>query len=191
MPKVVLLIVASQGYQPIEYGHTRKALEDAGIKVIVASNKKGTAHAKPCNDSNCNKTTAEKNTHYETASVNVTIDAVNPDDYDGIFIIGGPGALDCLDNSTTYSIMQKIAARNKPFGAICISPRILAHAGLLKDKKATCWNGNRQVEELFKKHEISYVNQPVVIDGTIITANGPQAATDFGKTIVSLIKERG
>ncbi len=119
------------------------------------------------------------------------IDAVNPDDYDGIFIIGGPGALDCLDNSTTYSIMQKIAARNKPFGAICISPRILAHAGLLKDKKATCWNGNRQVEELFKKHEISYVNQPVVIDGTIITANGPQAATDFGKTIVSLIKERG
>lgn len=192
MPKIVLLIVASQGYQPIEYGHTRKSLEDAGIKVVIASNKPGTAHSKPCDDPSCNKIGVD-NADYTKAPVDVTLNELKqyPRDYDGIFIIGGPGALECLDNETTYAVMKTFAAQKNPFGAICISPRILARAGLLKGKKATCWDDDNKVKELFKKHEVTYIDKPVVVDGAIITANGPQAALDFGKTIAAHIKPQG
>lgn len=190
---IVLLIIASEGYQHLEYGHTREVLEEAGIKVVVASNLSGTAsanasarHAQVCDDPTCRNVGSE----YASAHVDVVLSSVNADEYAGIFIIGGPGALEFLDNQTTYRIMRKIAKAQKPFGAICISPRILASAGLLKGKRATGWNGDNKLNAHFKKHEVHYVKEPVVVDGNIITADGPQAAKDFGKAIVKALQRR-
>ena len=42
-PKVVILVVASKGFQPVEYGDTLKVLQDEGLKVITASNSGDTA----------------------------------------------------------------------------------------------------------------------------------------------------
>lgn len=36
LAKVILLVIASEGYHPVEYGYTRKVLEEAGITVEVA-----------------------------------------------------------------------------------------------------------------------------------------------------------
>ncbi len=193
--KTVLLIIASEGYQPIEYGLTRKVLEEAGINVLVASNIAGTAHAKPssghaknCDDPECSKV-AEEYARYTKAPIDKTFADINPDAYDGIFIIGGPGAMEFLDNQATYKIMQQIAQKGKPFGAICISPRILAHAGLLNGKKATGWNGDKKLDALFKQYKVIYKKQPVITDGVIVTADGPQAALEFGKAIVAVMQK--
>lgn len=188
----VLLIVASQGYQPIEYGHTRRVLEQAGYKVVVGSDKKGTAHANPnhtqkCTDEHCSKATTENNL-YESVAVDIALSAVNAENYDGIFIIGGPGAMQFLDNATTYKIMQKAAELKKAIGAICISPRILAKAGLLINKRATGWDGDHQVAQMLKQNGAHYTKNHVVTDGLIITADGPAAAADFGKAIVNMLK---
>lgn len=195
MLKTVLLIIASEGYQPVEYGHTRQVLEQAGFKVLVASNIAGTAHAKPgaehakaCDDLHCGKIASEY-TRYSTAHVDVTLTDVNPEQYDGIFIIGGPGAMEYLDNKVCYTIMQKIAQRGKPFGAICISPRILAHAGLLEGKRATGWNGDKKLDAFFKAYKVLYTKKPVEVDGNLITAEGPNAALIFGKAIVTCLQK--
>lgn len=175
--KPVLLIVAQKGYQPVEYGHTRDVIERGGYTVKVASNQLGTAEAHP----------SKNHTHYATAHVDVTLDNVKPEDYAGIFIVGGPGAMEYLDNQTIYAIMQKTADLKSPIGAICISPRILAHAGILKDKKATGWDGDGKVDAVFQKWGAVRVAQPVVTDGNIITADGPVAALPFGKAIVAAL----
>jgi len=176
--KIILLIIASDGYQPIEYGHTRNALENAGVTVVVASDKSGMAQA--------SNATPKR---YATAKVDVILTDVDIAQYDGIFIIGGPGALDCLDNKTTYVIMQKAAHAKKLFGAICISPRILAKAGVLKGKKATGWNDDNELDSVFKKAGVIYIKNPVVIDENIVTADGPRSAALFGDTIVKLLKK--
>ncbi len=193
MTKKVLLVIAYQGYQPIEYGYTRKVLEDAGIIVEVASNKMGSATALPsenhkqaCDDSNCTKA-AEQNQNYAHAAVDITLDAVNVEKYKGIFLIGGPGALEFLDNTIVYGIMRIAAQMGKIFGAICISPRILAHAGLLYNKRATCWDGDGKVEGIFKQYGVSRVQEQVVVDKNIITAEGPQSALLFGQAIVDTL----
>lgn len=176
--KKVLLIVASEGYQPIEYGHTRKILENAGVQVEVGSDSTNIATA---SDS--------KYSQYATANVDVTLNQIDPNKYDGIFIIGGSGAIDYLNNQTTHKIMQKIAELERPCGAICISPRILVAAGILRGKKATGWNEDNNLEGIFKKYNSYYIEESVVVDGNIVTADGPKAAMSFGKAILALLQK--
>jgi len=67
---------------------------------------------------------------------------------------------------------------------------ILARAGVLENRKATVWTSaldRRPIQQL-KDGEATYENKPVVVDGNIITANGPQSAKEFGKTILKLLK---
>jgi protease I len=194
--KTVLLIVAFKGYQPVEYGHTREVLEKAGIKVAVGSTELGTAqaapskkHAQVCDDPGCTKTAAQYPA-YEQVKVDVSIDAIKPENYDGIFLIGGPGALEYLDNPVVYGVMQKSTQLSKVIGAICISPRILAKAGLLQGKKATGWDDDGELRGVFKKNSVARVNKPVVVDGNIITADGPRAAAEFGQAIANKLLEK-
>jgi len=69
-------------------------------------------------------------------------------------------------------------------GAICIAPGILARAGILKDKKATVFPS--EIETL-KREGAHYSALPVVIDGKIVTADGPEAAEGFGKALVKTL----
>lgn len=170
--KEIILIVAFDGYQQTEYHDTRKALIDAGMHVNIASSKRGAAVAK--DGSSC--------------TIDLTIDQINPTKVDGVFIIGGPGALDDLNNMKMHQILQKIYAAHIPCGAICIATRILAHSNILNGKQATGWNDDGKLEAIYKEHDIVYVKSPVVIDDLIITAEGPHAAKDFGKAIVQLVK---
>lgn len=169
----ILLIVASQDYQPIEYGVPKKILEEAGFTVITASDKSGTATAKDGS----------------TTQVDVVLDDVNVNDYNGIFLIGGPGALEHLDNETTYSIIKKAAQTQKPFGAICVSTRILAKAGALTGRQATGWDGDNLLEGVYQEHHVQYIKQNVVVDDMIITAVDPSVAQDFGEQIVNVVQD--
>lgn len=170
MNKKVLLIVSSTGYQPVEYEATKAVLEKSGIEVATGSNKLGEAKA----------------VDGTTAAVKVKISEVNLNDYNALFFIGGQGALAGLDNKDSYSLLRAWQASGKPFGAICISPRILAKAGVLKNKKATGWDGDGKLAEVFNEFGVEYVRENVVVDGNVITANGPQAAEEFGQAIVTI-----
>jgi putative intracellular protease/amidase len=193
--QIVLLILADAGFQPVEYGHTRRELEAAGITVQVASTSVTIAHATPsidhakvCDDTHCSQVVT-KYPEYSVVPVDVKLADVKPENYAGIFIVGGPGALEFLNNQTTYDLMKKFAQTGKPFGAICISPRILANAGLLDGKKATGWDADQKVRSFFAEHNVTYIEEPVVTDGVIVTAEGPRAATAFGKAIVAVLKK--
>lgn len=116
------------------------------------------------------------------------ISSINPAAYAGIFLVGGPGALENLDTEDVRSMVKKFADAGKAYGAICISPRILAGAGLLKGKKATGWDEDGELADIFKAGEVTYLKQPVVVDGNVITAVGPRVATEFAQAIVKLVQ---
>lgn len=175
MIKPVLLIVASKGYQPVEFGDTKKVLVDAGIPVLVVSSRKGVAEAKPIDG------------YPASVSVDYSVAEIKPELVGGVFLIGGPGALESLDTDETHALLCAVAQKSIPYGAICISPRILARAGVLKGKRATGWDDDGELAELFAAKGVEYVRQPVVVDGTVVTADGPRAAHSFGKAIVRVV----
>jgi protease I len=168
--KKVVLIVAHKGYHPVEYSITKKILEQAGFKIITASNVIGTATAK---DNSTTRATEE-------------IKDVDVTDCDAIVFIGGPGAMDNLDNQESYTLINEAVASDKLVCAICVAPRILANAGVLNLVSATGWDGDGQLENIFYENDIYYEKEvPVVVDQRFITATGPEAVQDFADAIVS------
>ena len=108
---------------------------------------------------------------------------VDVSQFDRFAFIGGPGAGALKDDSEAIALAQKISESGKVFGAICIAPTILAAAGVLQGKKATVWNKNGEEGTFIESHGAEFIDQPVVIDGLLITANGPDAAEEFGKAV--------
>ena len=167
----VLFVIAHKGYQPVEYEEPKKILEDAGFTVITASDQPGTATDKDGG----------------TTHVDLTLPEVRVEDYDGVFFIGGPGALEYLDNPQSYKIIKETAEKHLPLGAICMSTRILAHANALTRKRATGWNGDNELEKIYEEYDVKYMPEPVVVEENIITAVGPTDAKTFGQEIVVLL----
>ena len=167
-----LFIVAQEGYQPKEYGVPKQILEDAGIETVTASKKAGLCQSMG----------------QSTTEATISIDDINVSDYDAVIFVGGSGAVQFQKDVEAHLTAQEAINRNKILAAICIAPTILANAGVLEGKKATVWNEDGKQAEVLTKGGAEVINEAVVVDGKIITANGPQAAEEFGKKILELLK---
>lgn len=172
--KKAVLVIAYKNFQDREYSVTRKVLEEAGIEVKIASNKKGTA---------------EGGTGLKVA-VDFLVTEVKPADFDAVVFIGGGGALDYLDNEISYNLVRETVSQNKILAAVCISPVILAKARVLKNKKAAVWWSplNKEPIKILEENGAEFIDKKVVSDGKIITANGPAAAKEFGEKILKMIE---
>jgi len=171
----ILMVIAHNGFQPLEYSAPKQLLQKAGYTVETASDKSGTARAAYTN---------------LTTHVDVTLENVQPEEYKAILFVGGPGCLGHLDNSLSYAIIKKAYEKNILIGAICLAPRILAASGILSGKKATGWDGDNNLAKIFASHDVHYIrNKKVVVDNNIITATDPTAAAAFGKAIIQALKK--
>lgn len=167
----VIFIIAQKGFQDIEYNNTRKALEAKSIAVEVAAPQKSQAIGKFNGIVNPDK----------------AIKDVKSSDYDAISVIGGPGALSLLNVPELTKLLKDFEKAGKIISAICIAPVILAKSGLLKYKKATVWNGDGMQSSVIEREGAQYTGENVTVDGKILTANGPEAATSFGEKLADLL----
>jgi protease I len=170
--KKAVMIIAFRDFRDAEYFVPKEILEKAGVEVKTASNKMGTAIGADGGDTN----------------VDLLVSQINVADFDAIIFVGGPGCLTALDNEDSYRVVREAVSQGKILASICISPVILAKSGVLKGKKATVWNDwTKSQAKILEKEGAIFEEKPVVVDGKIITANGPQAAEDFGKAILDLL----
>ena len=114
-----------------------------------------------------------------------TLDQVLLQDFDMIVLPGGqPGADHLRDDPRIQQKLKQQAAQNKFVAAICAAPRALAQAGLLDGKRATSFPGSLEGSPA---EDVKYLNDPVVIDGKLITSRGPGTAMDFALTLIELL----
>ena len=106
--------------------------------------------------------------------------SANVSAYDMIILPGGmPGSTNLKNNETVISILKKMQSEDKYITAICAAPIVLAHAGVLKGKNYTCYDG---FENEIK--DGNYIKKAVVTDGKLTTACGPALASDFSYELV-------
>jgi len=168
--KQALLIIAKQGFQDMELNGTRDGLVTAGFEIVLGSSQAG-----PCSG---------KLGGTEEASV--ALKDVNVEDYDRIAFIGGPGASQFFDDPEALRVAHETVRAGKPLGAICIAPLILAKAKVLAGKEATVWDSGGEQQKELEKYEAIYTGDSVTVSDNIVTANGPPAAEEFGKTLAAL-----
>lgn len=168
--KRVVMVIAFQGFRDEEYFVPKEILERAGVEVKTASIKLGIAMGDEGGE----------------ASIDFLISAIRPEEFDAVIFVGGPGCLQYLDNDDAYHLARETVSQNKILAAICISPVILAKAGVLKEKKATVWNSplDKTPLKILEENGAEYIDKDVVRDGKIITANGPSAAEEFAQKIL-------
>jgi protease I len=171
----ILMVVPPKDYQELEFNQPKDLFQREGFEVKVAS--KGTA-------------VATGSSPEENVSVDLDLKKakVNLSGYQAVVFVGGEG----VDSGKIYEdadYMNLARDANKGglvVGAICLAPKILANAGLLKERNATSSD-----PEYIKGKGAKFVeNENVVSDGYLITGNGPDASVEFANKIVDTIKEK-
>ena len=171
MSTKVLFVIAPERFRDEELLEPRRILEQRGSRVTVASIRSGTAVGMLG----------------ARVGVDTTIRPADADAYDALAIAGGAGSpVHLWDSEPLQALARAIGAAGKPVGAICLSPPVLARAGLLQGKRATTFPADRAIAEL-KRGGGTYVREAVVVDGMIVTASGPEAASAFGETLAGLL----
>lgn len=112
-----------------------------------------------------------------------TLDAVADRAFTLIVLPGGlPGADHLASDLRLRRMLREAAESGRTVAAICAAPKVLARAGLLEGKRATCFPGTLTADA-----GVRLVDDPVVVDGNVVTSRGPGTAMDFALTLIGLL----
>jgi protease I len=164
----VLVVVADRDFNDSEFWALHDSLAQAGYRPVVASASGGEA----------------KGMDGTTVTADLKLADVQAGDYRALAIVGGPGIQDLWDDARLQELARETAADGKAVGAICLAPVVLARAGLLQGKKGTVWSDQRS--EL-SDAGCDVQDDAVVVDGLVVTGNGPDAADEFARAFITTL----
>lgn len=171
--KKVIFLIAPKDFRDEEFKIPYDYLKKTGVKITVVSQ----------------ETTEAVGMLGMKVKPDISLDNLNYEDYDGFILIGGSGSVFYWNNRKVWEICRYFNEKNKLLAGICLAPVTIVKSGVLYGRKATCFSDKKALEE-FRNANVEYVNKDVVIDGNIITANGPEAAEKFAKAILDYLKKK-
>ncbi len=157
MGKVAILL--APGFEELEAVTVIDVLRRGGIEVIIAGLQEG-----PIPSARDVKIVPD-----------TTLEALNPEEIDLVVLPGGlPGVENLKKDPRVKELLSRIREKGKKCAAICAAPGALAAFGLLEGKRATIYPS---LKSELKGAQIE--DAPVVVDGDIITSQGPGTAMTF------------
>jgi len=177
-PRKVLVPLAP-GFEEIEATTIIDVLRRAGVEVTVAGTESG-----PIEGSRGIRIVPD-----------VALDEVPLDELEAQDMIalpgGGPGTQELRKNPGVLGAIKTFHAGGKFTAAICAAPTVLSSAGLAAGRRMT---GHPAVREELRSAGVDVEpNERVVVDGTIVTSQGPGTSFEFAFKLVELLygKEEG
>jgi protein deglycase len=161
-----IITVLAEGFEETEAVTPIDLLRRAGIEVLVLGLNTGTVHG--------------------SHNIPIVTDGLLNEFHGtpgGIMLPGGPGYKNLLNSTTVLSIVRTIFGKGLLCAAICAAPSVFGKAGILKGRRATCFPG---VEP--ELTGATFIGEPVVIDGTVITSRGAGTAVPFALAIIEYLK---
>lgn len=166
--KKAVMLISENGFRDEELFVSQKALKESGIEVKIASTTLGEV----------------RGASGGKAKPDILLRDINPQEYDAIILVGGGASSQYWDDPLAHQLVREADRNQRIVAAICIAPVTLARAGILKNRQATVWDSEAYQLE---NEGASYIAKPVVKDGNIITASGPQATREFSDAIVKAL----
>ncbi len=167
-----VLIPLAEGFEELEAITIIDLLRRAGIEVVTAGLTPGPV-------------TASRKT---VVIPDIDLDAVADETFDMVVLPGGlPGAQHLDEDERVHRLLQRHASLQRYTAAICAAPKVLANAGLLDGRSATGYPGVL-VSQAFPRVQV--LDQPVVVDGKVITSRGPGTAMDFALQLIESLTDR-
>jgi protease I len=169
-------ILADDGFEQVEMTRPRQALEEAGIATrLVSVNRgriRGFHHDQPG----------------DWFEVDLALDEVGADDFDGVLLPGGVRNADMLRASRhAQRFVRDIDRQGKPLGVICHGPWLLISAGLVKGRTMTSWP---TLEADIRNAQGKWLDQPVVVDRNWVSSRRPADIPAFNRKLLELLAAR-
>ncbi len=127
--------------------------------------------------------------------MDTTIEEIRVEEYDALAIPGGfkeYGFREEAFQEETSKLICEFHRQVKPIATICVAAFALAKSGVLHGRKATTYHlkdGIRQ-KELATYEGITVLNEPVVVDGNIITSYCPQTAPEVAFRLLEMLENK-
>jgi protease I len=114
------------------------------------------------------------------------LEDASANDYDVVIVPGGVWNPDTLRaDAKAIGFVQEAATAGKIVAAICHGPWVLSDAGLTRGKRATGW---WSIKPDLENAGATYIDEPAVTDGKIVTARAPIDLAAFVHAIDDLLK---
>ncbi|MBT9165795.1 MAG: putative cysteine protease YraA [Chloroflexi bacterium] len=166
-----VLVPLVDGFEEIEFSTIVDILRRAELDVVTAGLKQG----------------AIDGAHGVKVIPDTLIDKISADDFDVIVLPGGyPGFLNLEKDERVLRLVREMHHQNKYVAAICGAPCVLSKAGIFEGRKGTI---HPAVKEMLKGAR--HVDERVVVDGKIITSQGPGTAMEFSMKLVEVLVGKG
>ena len=121
--------------------------------------------------------------HDVEVGVDEPIDVALDEAWDAIVVPGGVrGAQRLRENDRVTALVRRLYHERRVIAAICAGPIVLSAAGVLKDHAATSYPDFKD-----EVHCREYREEPVVVDGHVVTSRGPGTAIAFALELVSML----
>lgn len=160
------MMIFADGFEAVEGIATVDVLRRAGLSLDLIS---------------MNVTKEVMSSSQVMMTMDMTIDSVDYTSYDFLILPGGPAVFQVLDGSYLIAkIISWFCNHKKLVCAICAAPSLLGKLGYLREKHYTVFPGCGD-----KIVHGTLSDDPVVVDGNIITARSMYYTCDFALKIIS------
>ncbi|MBE0569845.1 MAG: type 1 glutamine amidotransferase domain-containing protein [Deltaproteobacteria bacterium] len=192
-------------------------MKDSGADIVIASPKGGRPPIDPKSDlpefqtDATRRFAADPAAQAQLANTEKLAD-MSADDFDAVFYPGGHGPMwDMPDNATSIALIESFVKADKPVGAVCHAPVVLANVRgksgqfYIKGKRVTCFSNSEedavalsnvvpfQLEDKLKERGGVYSKGAdwtphVLVDGMLVTGQNPASSGPAAEELLKLLR---
>jgi protease I len=161
-------ILVEKNFEDSEFQIPYTALQKAGAEVTVLG-------------SRMNETYAGKQGKSSIKPDGTTTEA-RAEDFDAVIIPGGMAPDTMRTNMKTVRFVEDAVNQGKLVAAVCHGPQVLIEGDLLRGRRAT---GFRAIRKDMQNAGANFVDEPLTIDGQLITSRRPGDVPVFTAAIIN------
>jgi protease I len=165
------LIVSANGFEESELLVPYYRLLEEDLEVDVAAPRRGAIAGK----------------HGYKVHVSLALREVRPERYDLLVVPGGRAPQALRADAAALFVVKRFFELDKPVAAICHGPELLAAAGVLKGRRATC---HTAVAADLVHAGALYEDSEVVTDRKLVTSRQPADLPAFMRAVLQILHAR-
>jgi protease I len=181
-PKILFLL--AKGFNTQEFYQSYMPLLGLGYDIDVASFEAGTVWR---------NNSGTPDTRERDWEANLGFDDVQTEDYIGLVVPGGYSPAYLEKDPRAVAIASYFMNNDIPVSGVCHGPRLLISSGLMQDRIATTlFNVPDELADQWQAGEHgTFVDQPVVVDGNLVTGRYPGDMGAFTQTTAKHFQHAG
>jgi protease I len=161
-----IAVVLGGDFEDSEYRQPTDRLTEAGHQVTVVGSQRGEVSGKR---------------NQERVAVETTPDEVSPEQFEALLIPGGYSPDKLRTDSRVVDFVRHFHEAGKLIAAVCHGPSLLVDADAVRGHRLTSWPSIRR-DLVNAGGEV--VDEPVVVDGNLITSRKPDDLAMFCDAIL-------